>query len=1368
MDASAHPVTAFLLFRGKPALAAFRRECLVHRAQACDPAVTDLDARWIYFVRSHDESEWVIRRLEQLLGASSVPHARLEATLATAIVVTPRPGTISPWSSKATDIARHCGLGCVARIERGTAWTIGQTGGDLDDTSTALAGSGLLHDRMTQRAWLPKTFLRGTSTSTAGAEMLFLDGRSPPHATVGLDSDARAALESANASLGLALSPGELEYLRTRFHELGRDPTDAELMMFAQVNSEHCRHKIFNASWTIDGVGRERSLFDMVRHTQARNPGEVLSAYRDNAAVARGHAASWFVPDPGTARYSTVPGRVEIVMKVETHNHPTAISPYPGAATGSGGEIRDEAATGRGARSKAGVAGFAVSNLRVPEFVQPWEHDRGRPSHIASALEIMLDGPIGAAAFNNEFGRPALGGFFRTLEVEVAKAAPNARVDASDGVPPQPAGRDDGVPGGAHPRIYGYHKPIMIAGGVGNIRTDQVRKSAIAPGARLVVLGGPAMLIGLGGGAASSSGSRSGEESLDFASVQRENPEMQRRCQEVLDRCWQLGADNPILSIHDVGAGGLSNALPELVDSAGLGATVELRAIPCDEPSMSPLEIWCNESQERYVLAIDPDRIDHFAALCARERCPWAQIGEATRERRLEVHDSRFDAAPVSMAMEVLLGDLPRMRREAVRVPRSAVTFDTAGIEVGPALARVLRMPAVADKSFLVTIGDRTVGGLVARDPMVGPWQVPVADCAVTLSGFHGFTGEAAAMGERTPLALLDARAAARMAVAEALTNIASADVEGIKQVVLSANWMAACGEPGEDANLYDAVEAVAMELCPALGISIPVGKDSLSMSTTWPDDSGERKVVSPVSLVVSAFAPIGDARRSLVPMLRTDVGQSSLLLVDLGYGANRLGGSALALSHECLGVAPPDLDRPEALPALFRVLSRLRREGLATAYHDRSDGGLAACVLEMAFAGRAGFDIALDPLGADPIAALFCEEPGAVLQVRDADLAEVQGVFGSEPSLAPCLHRIGEVVPDDRVRFAAGSRTLYDGSRTDLHRVWSETSYRMQRLRDDPGCADEEHARIADANERGLRCTTTFDVAELDDLVGDERDIDSGAFADAGVGPGCDAPGVAIARPRVAILREQGVNGHVEMAASFDAAGFDAFDVHMSDLASGRVSLAEFTGLAACGGFSFGDVLGAGGGWAHSIRFNPRCREEFDAFFQRDDTFTLGVCNGCQMLERLRELIPGTGAWPRFVRNRSEQFEARLVMTRVADSPSLLLAGMEGSELPTVVAHGEGRAVFEDGSLDRAMHDRLVCLQYAASDGAPAERYPANPNGSEAAVAGVTTPDGRVTIMMPHPERAIRAVQHSWHPPGWGAHGPWLRMFVNARRRVG
>ena len=1376
MDTPAPPVTDFLLFRGRPALAAFRRERLVERARACRPGITDLHGRWLYFARTGDASDRIVRRLEVLLDASFVPNERTAAALDAAIVVTPRPGTISTWSSKATDIARHCALECFARIERGVAWTIAQTGGDQGEAARAIAESGILHDRMTQHAWPPRAFLRATSTPDAGAAALFLDGTPPSHSTVRLGADPHRALEDANASLRLALSPEEIDYLRACYLELGRDPTDAELMMFAQVNSEHCRHKIFNASWTVDGVRCGRSLFDMVRHTQACSPGDVLSAYRDNAAVARGHAASWFVPDPDTGRYSPVPGRVEILMKVETHNHPTAISPFPGAATGSGGEIRDEAATGRGARSKAGVTGFSVSNLRIPGFVQPWEHDRGRPSHIASALEIMLEGPIGAAAFNNEFGRPALGGYLRTFEVDLRTIG--APGDAR-GAERSDAG---GEPGRA--QVYGYHKPVMIAGGVGSIRADQVGKSDIAPGARLVVLGGPAMRIGLGGGAASSSGSRSGEESLDFASVQRENPEMQRRCQEVIDRCWQRGADNPILSIHDVGAGGLSNALPELIDGAGRGGRIELRAIPCDDPGMSPLEIWCNESQERYVLAIDAGRIDEFAALCERERCPWADVGEATRVRHLEVRDAEFDTSPISMPMPALLGDLPRMHRNAVRVPRARGALDTGGIDIGPALERVLRMPAVADKSFLVTIGDRTVGGLVARDQMVGPWQVPVADCAVTLSGFHGRTGEAVAMGERTPLALLDARAAGRMAVAEALTNIASADVADIGRVVLSANWMAACGEPGEDADLFDAVEAVAMELCPALGISIPVGKDSLSMSTTWRDDTGERKVVSPVSPIITAFAPVEDAASSLVPMLRTDIGGSSLLLVDLGYGANRLGGSALALSHERLGAAPPDLDRPEALPALFRALARLRRRGLAAAYHDRSDGGLAACVLEMAFAGRAGFDIDIDPLGPDPVAALFCEEPGAVVQVRDADLAAVLAVFDAEPSLAPCIHRIGRVEPGDRVRFTAGGRTLHEASRTALHRTWSETSWRMQRLRDDPGCADEEYARIADPNDRGLWCTTTFDIdRDIDhevaietgdatasgtgDATGTETGTDShpaGAEPDAGPG----APLVALARPRVAILREQGVNGHVEMAASFHAAGFDAFDVHMSDLASGRVSLGGFAGLAACGGFSFGDVLGAGGGWAHSIRFNPRCRDEFEAFFRRGDTFTLGVCNGCQMLARLRDLVPGADAWPRFERNRSEQFEGRLVMIRIAPSPSLFLAGMEGSELPTVVAHGEGRAVFDRGALERAARDRLVCLHYLASDGAPAERHPANPNGSDAGVAGATTPDGRVTIMMPHPERTFRAVQHSWHPPGWGEHGPWLRMFRNARRWVG
>jgi len=1371
MNAPASPVSAILLFHGRRALSTFRRARLVERVRADTPAVHDIHGRWIYFVRSSDASERVVERLEYLLDASLVRCDAPRTELNTAIVVTPRAGTISPWSSKATDIARHCGLADVSRIERGLEWTVVPTGSGECEIAGTLAASGLLHDRMTQYASPAREFFAGGESPSAGMKAVFLDGTPPSHSTISLGTDARGALEHANASLGLALGPGEIDYLGARFRELGRDPTDAELMMFAQVNSEHCRHRIFNASWTIDGVELERSLFEMIRHTQACNPGEVLSAYRDNSAVVAGHAASWLVPDPVTGRYSAVPGQVEILMKVETHNHPTAISPFPGAATGSGGEIRDEAATGRGARSKAGVTGFSVSNLRMPGFVHSWERDRGRPSHMASALEIMLEGPIGAAAFNNEFGRPALGGYFRTFEFDAVKHDAGGGSDLEAGGSEADAGDDarrDGAAGDGHARSYGYHKPIMIAGGVGNIRTDQVHKSALAPGVRLVVLGGPAMLIGLGGGATSSIASGSGEERLDFASVQRENPEMQRRCQEVIDRCWHLGADNPILSIHDVGAGGLSNALPELVDGAERGGRFELRAVPCDDPGMSPLEIWCNESQERYVLAIDPGRMADFAALCERERCPWAEVGVATQDRMLVVHDAEFDSTPVAMPMPVLLGDLPRMHRDAVRMPPAREAFEIGRIAIGPALERVLRMPAVADKSFLVTIGDRTVGGLVARDQMVGPWQVPVADCAVTLSGFHGYTGEAVAMGERTPLALFDACSAARMAVAEALTNIAAADVASIDRVVLSANWMAACGEPGEDANLFDAVHAAAMELCPALGISIPVGKDSLSMCATWRDDAGAHKVVSPVSPIITAFAPVADARRSLVPMLRTDLGPSSLLLVDLGYGANRLGASALALSIERLGTAPPDLDRPEALPALFRALSRLRREGLAAAYHDRSDGGLVACVLEMAFAGRTGLDIDLALLGPDPIAALFCEEPGAVLQVRDADLGAVRAVFDSEPALRTCVHRIGGVDSGDRVRIRTGDRALHEASRTALHRMWSETSYRMQRLRDDPVCADEEYARIADENERGLWCTTTFD---MDGVVESDQDIrtDAGAGtgADTGLDSGAAMPFVACARPRVAILREQGVNGHVEMAASFDAAGFDAFDVHMSDLASGRVSLAGFTGLAACGGFSFGDVLGAGGGWAHSIRFNPRCRDEFEAFFRRDDTFTLGVCNGCQMLERLRDLIPGAAVWPRFLRNRSEQFEARLVMTRIARSPSLFLAGMDGSELPTVVAHGEGRAVFDRDASEHAFRARLVCMQYVASDGSPAERYPANPNGSEAGVAGVTTPDGRVTIMMPHPERIIRTVQHSWHPPHWGEHGPWLQMFRNARRWV-
>jgi phosphoribosylformylglycinamidine synthase len=1124
--------------------------------------------------------------------------------------------------------------------------------------------------------------------------------------------------------MGLALSPDEIDYLLDAYATLGRDPTDVELMMFAQANSEHCRHKIFNADFVIDGAPQPASLFQMIRRSTEASPGGVLSAYKDNAAVVEGWPGGRFAPDPATGVYRAHREPAHLVIKVETHNHPTAISPFPGAATGSGGEIRDEGATGRGAKPKAGLSGFTVSNLRLPGALRPWEGPAAKPERIASALDIMIDGPLGGAAFNNEFGRPNLCGTFRTFELEV------------DG----PGGRE----------VRGYHKPIMLAGGVGNIRGEQVRKGEIPAGAAIVVMGGPAMLIGLGGGAASSVASGASEEDLDFASVQRDNAEMQRRCQEVIDRCTALGADNPIVSIHDVGAGGLSNALPELVHESRRGAVFDLRAIPSDEPGMSPLEIWCNEAQERYVLAIAPERLAAFEALCARERCPQARLGHATADGRLRVGDARLGRDPIDMPLSVLLGKPPRMTRRAERTGPAVAPFDAAAVDVGQAALRVLRLPTVADKTFLITIGDRTVGGLCARDQMVGPFQVPVADAAVTTTSMDTTTGEAMAMGERPPVALLDAAASARLAVAEAITNIASVPIAHLSEVKLSANWMAAAGHPGEDARLYDAVRAVGTELCPALGIAIPVGKDSLSMRTVWSDGGRRRAVTSPLSLVISAFAPVTDVRRALTPQIgATGAGDATaLLLVDLGRGQNRLGGSCLAQVYGALGGTPPDLDDPALLAGFFAAVQEANSAGLLRAYHDRSDGGLLVTLLEMAFAGGVGLEIDVAPLGADALAALFSEELGAVLEVGADDVARAPDLFASH-GLAGHVHRLGRPVAGDRVLVRRGGAVLLDQARSTLRGVWAETTHAIQRLRDDPACADEEQAArlAAGVSDAGLAVHATFDVDE---------DIAAGFVAGG-------------ARPRVAILREQGVNGQIEMAAAFDRAGFQAVDVHMSDVLGGRIDLASFRGLAACGGFSYGDVLGAGEGWAKSILLHARARDAFAAFFARPDTFALGVCNGCQMMSALKEIIPGADPWPRFVRNRSEQFEARLALVAVENSPSVLLAGMQGSRLPIAVSHGEGLAEFDEAAGGRAALERagLVAARFSDNTGAVADRYPANPNGSPAGITALTTPDGRVTVMMPHPERVFRAVQLSWRPAAWREDSPWMRLFRNARAWV-
>jgi len=1269
------------------------------------PDVDGIEASYIHFVdveRALDDSERdLLARLLDYGEASPV-----EPGGDYSLVVIPRPGTISPWSSKATDIVHNCGLAAVRRVERGLVWRIDRGGGALDHEALTDVAP-LLHDRMTE------------SVVPALDDATALFERATPQRLqrIPLASEGRAALARADGELGLALASDELDYLVEQYRALGRDPTDVELMMFAQANSEHCRHKIFRADWTIDGEEQDRSLFAMIRASYEAAPDGILSAYADNAAVIEGADRSQrFFADPVTQRYVTADEAAPIQLKVETHNHPTAISPFPGAATGAGGEIRDEVATGVGGRSKAGLCGFSVSDLRIPGFEQPWETDHGRPERIASPLQIMTDGPVGAAAFNNEFGRPNICGYFRTYEQRVGT--------------------------GAEAALRGYHKPIMIAGGMGNVRPDHVDKRALASGARVIALGGPAMRIGLGGGAASSVASGASAAELDFASVQRGNPEMQRRTQEVIDRCCALGTDTPILSIHDVGAGGLSNAVPEILDDAAMGGALELRQVPNDEPGMSPLAIWCNEAQERYVVAIRPEAEPQFADLCARERCPWAVLGEATAERRLYVGDRELGDTPVDVPMDLLLGKPPRMHRATERRPAPADGFDPAGVDLAEAAWRVLRLPAVASKEFLITIGDRTVGGLVARDPMVGPRQVPVADCGITTTDFTGYTGEAMAMGERTPVAVLDAPAAGRMAVAEAITNIAAAPIEALGNVRLSANWMASTGEGGDDAALFDTVRAVGEALCPALGVAIPVGKDSLSMQTVWPDADGDQRMRAPLSLIVSAFAPVFDVRGALTPALAPEPEETELLLIDLGAGANRLGASALAQVYGRTGETPPDLDDPARLRGFFAAVQAANTAGLLRAYHDRSDGGLFACVSEMAFAGGCGVAVDLDALGSDAVAAAFSEELGAVVQIDRAHRGELEAIFARH-GIDHLLRRIGAPAPDDHIRLRMGGETQLAEPRARLHAAWHETSYRLQALRDNPECAESHDAIIADGDDPGLPWSPSFDPA--DDVAA--------PFVRRG------------AQPRVAILREQGVNGHIEMAAAFARAGFEAVDVHMSDVLAGRASLGDFAGLVACGGFSYGDVLGGGGGWARSILYNRRAREAFEAFFARGDTFALGVCNGCQMMAQLSELIPGTGHWPRFVRNASEQFEGRLVAAEVTPSPSIFLDGMVGSRLPIVVAHGEGRASWGGGGPPSPEH---VAMRFVDPWGQATETYPWNPNGSPCGVTGVTNDDGRFTIMMPHPERCFRTVQLSWHPAGCGEDAPWMRMFRNARRWLG
>ncbi|WP_026182705.1 phosphoribosylformylglycinamidine synthase [Leeia oryzae] len=1286
---------------GAQALSDFRLAKLADALAAKLPHVPRIQTTWVHFIE-HDDAltQNATDTLQKLLTYDEFkPASEGKGSL---LLVLPRLGTISPWSSKATDIARHCGLSSVKRIERGIAYYVSDANGAPVDDATLQVVYGLIHDRMTE------TVVRRLEDAAG----LFVHQSPRGLESVDILTGGRDALVKANREMGLALSEDEIDYLLENYQRINRNPTDVELMMFAQANSEHCRHKIFNADFIVDGEKQPLSLFGMIRNTHKTSPEGTVVAYSDNSSVIEGAKIERFYPDGSDYAYHE--DTTHILMKVETHNHPTAISPFPGAATGSGGEIRDEGATGIGSKPKSGLCGFTVSNLNLPGATQPWEvvegkpEGYGKPDRIVTPLQIMIDGPIGAAAFNNEFGRPNLAGYFRTFEETVEGER------------------------------RGYHKPIMIAGGMGNIDDRHTFKKEVIPGALLIQLGGPGMLIGLGGGAASSMDTGSNAADLDFDSVQRGNPEMQRRAQEVIDRCWQLGDNNPILSIHDVGAGGISNAMPELAHGSERGAVFQLRDIQIEESAMAPKEIWCNESQERYVLAIAPESLDLFRSFAERERCPFAVIGHATAEKQLKVEDSLLGTPAVDMEMDVLLGKPPRMTRDVKRINRQLPDLDLAGVSVKEAAYRVLRLPTVADKSFLITIGDRTVGGLTARDQLVGPWQIPVADVAVTMMGYKTWQGEAMAMGERTPLALIDAPASGRMAIGEAITNIAAAPIAKLGDIKLSANWMAAAGHPGEDANLFDTVKAIGMELCPELGISIPVGKDSLSMKTVWQENGEARAVTSPLSLIISAFAPATDVRKTLTPELKAGV-DSSLLLIDLGLGQSRLGGSALAQVYKQVGNEAPDVDNAALLSGFFNAVQALNQQDLILAYHDRSDGGAFATVAEMMFASRLGAELQL-LAEADVLAALFNEELGAVLQVRTADIAKVQQVL-ADAGIAAAGSIIGRVNDSDRLVIRAGDSMVLDESRVDLQLAWSETSWQIQRMRDNPACADQERQRIADKTDRGLYAEVTFDLA---------------------------APYVSTgAKPKMAILREQGVNGQLEMAAAFDTAGFASVDVHMSDILEGRVSLKDFAGVVACGGFSYGDVLGAGEGWAKSILFNARARDEFAAFFARNDSFALGVCNGCQMMSNLYELIPGANNWPKFVRNASEQYEARLVMVEVADSPSMFLKGMSGSRLPMVVSHGEGRAWFRhDG--DQSANAGLTALQYVNSQGQATEVYPHNPNGSPNGIAGVTTPDGRFTIMMPHPERTMKGINFSWHPSEWTDEGPWLTMFHNARKWLG
>jgi len=1290
-----------LIFRGAPALSEFRTQKLFASLKSIEPAILGVYAEFVHFAEVDSKlSDAETETLKSLLTYGSTQDGILipECPDGLLRLVVPRPGTISPWSSKATDIAHNVGLTSIRRLERGVAFYLQ---GEMIEAHRQSV-EALLHDRMVETIF----------SEFSEVESLFAHHEPTPMDSIPVLSEGRRALVEANTRLGLALADDEIDYLLDSFIELNRDPTDVELMMFAQANSEHCRHKIFNASWTIDDQAQDISLFGMIKNTYEKGGENVLSAYDDNASVIAGNEAGRFFPNPENKVYGYNQEPVHLLMKVETHNHPTAIAPFPGAGTGSGGEIRDEGAVGRGSKPKAGLTGFTVSNLNIPELPQPWEQKYGKPDRIVTALDIMIEAPIGGAAFNNEFGRPNLCGYFRSFEQDFD----NER--------------------------RGYHKPIMIAGGYGNIREEHIEQFEFDPGCKLIVLGGPAMLIGLGGGAASSMASGSSAEDLDFASVQRQNPEIERRCQEVIDQCWQLGNKNPIAFIHDVGAGGLSNAFPELAKDGGCGAYFELRNVPNDEPGMSPLAIWCNEAQERYVMAVKPEDLAAFEAICQRERCPYAVVGESIADKHLVVNDKHFDAKPVDIPMSVLFGKPPKMHRNVKAKISDTSPFDWSDVVLSEAIDRVLHHPTVASKSFLITIGDRSITGTVVRDQMVGPWQVPVADCAVTTTSYDGYTGEAMAMGERTPLALLDAPASGRMAIGEAITNIAATRINHLSDVKLSANWMCAAGHAGEDEKLFRTVEAVGMELCPQLGITIPVGKDSMSMRTAWEKDGEEKAVTSPLSLIISAFSPVPDVRKTLTPQLRFDRGDTALLYIDLGNNQNRLGGSILTQVYSQMGDVTPNVDSAEKLKGFFDIIQAANEADEIIAYHDRSDGGLFATLAEMSFAGNVGLDICLDEQPGDALSILFNEELGAVIQIS-ADL--VDDFIQRFSALDIPASVVATLNQSDNIDIYQDGARLFSKSCAELLRTWSQTSYQIQARRDNEQCARQEFDGLF-LDDPGLSAGLTFDL----------NDDVAAPYINSGV------------RPSMAILREQGVNGQIEMAAAFDRAGFDTVDVHMSDILAGRVTLDQFKGLVACGGFSYGDVLGAGEGWAKTVLFNPGAKEQFQQFFNREDTFTLGVCNGCQMLSNLKSLIPGAENWPHFVRNTSEQFEARLSLVRVEPSASVLLRDMVGSYMPIAVAHGEGRAEFSSGiggmDAEAFSASGAVALRYLDNYKETTEVYPANPNGSPMGITGVTTVDGRATIMMPHPERVFRTVTNSWHPDHWQEDGAWMRLFRNAR----